>query len=132
MSRSRAEIEADLERLQSELSETDESLDDTLDEIGDVVEEAIEAHTEAVEDAAEEVAEEIADAVEDAAEETVGESALTDDPDVIEDEIAARVIEILASKYNLHPVVTEEVVMADEPAITHSPVGEHFKYRKVF
>lgn len=124
MPRTRAEIEADLERLQAELSETDESMEETLDEVSE--------HEEAVEDAAEEVAAEIAEAVEDAAEDAADESPLTDNAEAVEDEIAARVISILADKFNLHPVVTEEVVMADEPAVTHSPVGEHFKYRRVF
>jgi chromosome segregation ATPase len=128
--RSRDEIQADLDRLQSELAEADETVSEVLEEESEIIEEAIEAHDEAVEEAAEDAAEAIAEAVEDAADDAAEDSPLTDEPEAVEDEVAARVIEILAEKYNLHPVVTTEVAVDDSPVI--APVGEHFKYRKIF
>jgi predicted transcriptional regulator len=127
--RSRAEIEADLERLQSELADTDESANEVVEEISEVIEEAVEVHDDAIEEAAQEVVDEVTETIEDAAEEATDESPLTDNEDIVEDEVASKVIEILAKRYNLHPIIQEEVVAEPE---TIAPVGEHFKYRRIW
>ena len=135
MPRTRAEIQADLDRLQAELESADEEVTETVDEIVEVLEEAEEVHDEVTEEAADEIVTEIVDEIEEAAETVAEESPVTDSEETAEDEVAAKVVTILAERYNLHPVsqTPDVVVVTDEAAVeTVAPVSEHWKNRKVF
>jgi chromosome segregation ATPase len=133
MARSRDEIQADLERLQTELAEADGEVSDTVDDISEVVEEAVEAHEDIAEEAAEEVAEEVEEAIEEAAEEVVEESPLAEEgeEDTATREVAALVIAELQDKYDLTPraVVTDDVSEAVEVV---EPEPEHWYRRKLW
>lgn len=137
MGRTKAEIEADLERLQAELAENDKEFVETLEEQSEVIEEAIVAHEEQVQEAAEEVVAEITETVEAEAETVAAGSPLTDSEEVVQDDIETRVTQILADKYGLSPVAAVEVEVSEtvadsEPAPVVTPVSEHWKNKKVF
>lgn len=134
MPRSKAEIQADIDRLNGELGEAVDDEVEAAGELGEVLDEAQEAHDEAVDEAADEVADEVAEAVEDAAEAVAEDSPVVDTPAEAEDDITEQVIAKLCDRFDLTPKVPVDVVVDDDTALVAEtvPQPEHWSRRRIW